>query len=50
MAMDHRRAGIGVALVLAVLAWAWWDGGRKPLRPIEEPIAVPANPVPESVR
>jgi hypothetical protein len=36
-----RRVGIGVLLVLTVLAWAWWDGGREPLRPIEQPISVP---------
>lgn len=40
-----RRVGMGVLLVLAVLAWAWWDAGREPLRPIERPI-----PVPEGVR
>lgn len=31
---------IGV-LVLALLGWAWLDGGREPLREITEPVAVP---------
>lgn len=46
--MRDRRAGIGPRLVLglaltalAVLVWAWWDGGREPLRPIEQPVPVP---------
>jgi hypothetical protein len=33
-------AGIA-AIVLLVLAYAWIDGGREPLRPISEPIPVP---------
>lgn len=33
-------AGIA-AIVLLVLAYAWIDGGREPLRPIAEPIPVP---------
>ena len=37
---------IVVALVLAaVLAWAWIDGGERPIRPIEEPV-----PLPETVK
>lgn len=28
-------------IVLAILAWAWWDGGKEPLRPIEHEIPVP---------
>lgn len=39
--------GIAVVLVLAVLAWAWWDGGREPLRPIEQPLALPGQTPPE---
>ena len=31
------------ALVLAVLAYAWIDGGREPLRDIAVPVAVPAS-------
>lgn len=27
--------------LLALLAWAWIDGGREPTRMIEEPIALP---------
>lgn len=38
-----RWAGISVLLLLAVLAWAWWDGGREPLRPIEQAIPVPED-------
>lgn len=35
---------VGMALaVLAVIAWAWVDGGREPLHPIEVPIAVPES-------
>ena len=29
------------ALVAAVLAWAWADGGREPVSAIEAPVAVP---------
>ena len=29
------------AIVLLVLAYAWIDGGREPLRTITEPVAVP---------
>lgn len=29
------------AIVLAVLAFAWVDGGREPVRAIAEPVAVP---------
>lgn len=39
--MARRRVGIGVLLVVALLAWAWWDGGRESLRPIEQPIPAP---------
>jgi hypothetical protein len=35
----------GVAIVFLVLAYAWIDGGREPLRPISEPV-----PLPESVK
>jgi len=30
-----------VVLVLAVLVYAWIDGGKRPLRPIAEPVPVP---------
>lgn len=39
-----RRNWIVMALallVLAVLAYAWIDGGREPLREIAVPVAVP---------
>ena len=29
------------AAVLLLLIYAWIDGGRTPLRPISEPVAVP---------
>ncbi len=29
------------ALLLALLAFAWIDGGREPVRPIVQPIPVP---------
>ena len=32
-----------VAIVLAVLAWAWIDGGRQPVREIAIPVAVPES-------
>jgi hypothetical protein len=35
-------AGV-VAIVLLVLAYAWIDGGREPLRTISEPVAVPGG-------
>lgn len=35
---------MGIVLVLlATLLWAWWDGGREPLRPIEQQIPVPED-------
>jgi hypothetical protein len=30
-----------VAIVFLVLAYAWTDGGREPLRAISQPVAVP---------
>jgi len=32
---------VAAALVAVLLAWAWIDGGREPLRAIEEPVALP---------
>lgn len=46
MASGMRGRGImGVLalLVLAVLAYAWIDGGREPLHDIAVPVAVPAS-------
>jgi hypothetical protein len=37
------------AVVLLVLACAWIDGGREPLRQIAEPVPLPAS-APGSVR
>lgn len=31
---------LGLALV-GVVAWAWIDGGREPLREMAQPVAVP---------
>ncbi|WP_459786938.1 hypothetical protein [Alteriqipengyuania sp. 357] len=36
-----QRIAVGVLVVLLVLAWAWWDGGEEPLRPMSETIALP---------
>jgi len=42
MALEKRRIGwIAGAIVVALLAYAWIDGGEEPLRPIVEPVAVP---------
>jgi hypothetical protein len=39
--MTGKRMGWIVALVLALLVYAWIDGGEEPLRPIVEPVSVP---------
>jgi hypothetical protein len=42
-----RRTWLVVAImgiVIAVLAAAWLDGGRRPLRTISEPVPVPELP------
>lgn len=31
------------ALILALLVYAWIDGGREPLREIVQPVAVPES-------
>lgn len=36
-------AAVLIALVIAILAWAWVNGGREPLRPIVVPVAVPES-------
>jgi hypothetical protein len=33
-----------IAVVLAVVAYAWIDGGREPVRSISQPIPVPDLP------
>lgn len=33
--------GIVIVAAVAVLGWAWADGGREPLREIVQPVAVP---------
>lgn len=46
--MTYRKIALGLlALVFAVLAYAWFDGGEEPLRPLVQPIALPDS-VPES--
>ena len=40
MRWNRMLAGLA-ALVLALLALAWVDGGRVPLRELSEPVAVP---------
>ena len=37
----RRIAGVVVALIAALLVYAWIDGGEEPLRPIAEPVALP---------
>lgn len=32
-----------VGVVLAVLGWAWRDGGREPVHTIVQPVPVPEN-------
>jgi hypothetical protein len=44
--MSHsRRMALAALAILAValLAWAWADGGREPLHEIAEPVAVPES-------
>ncbi|WP_324260804.1 hypothetical protein U4960_11660 [Altererythrobacter sp. H2] len=39
---NSRRIGwTGAGLLLALLAYAWIDGGEQALRPIAQPVAVP---------
>lgn len=40
--MGRKDWVIGAVLVLsALLSWAWRDGGREPVRPLETPVALP---------
>lgn len=34
---------IGMVILLAVIAYAWIDGGREPLHEISVPVAVPGE-------
>jgi hypothetical protein len=44
LTMRLRKAWpIGLAILLSVLAWAWWDGGEQPLQPIRQPVELPEN-------
>ncbi|MBB3032682.1 hypothetical protein [Alteriqipengyuania lutimaris] len=36
-----RRIGAGALVILAVLVWAWWDGGEEPLRPVVQSVDLP---------
>ena len=33
--------GLAALAVVALLAWAWVDGGKLPLRAISEPVTIP---------
>ena len=41
--MRRNRLVIGLVAtaILALLVWAWVDGGREPLRDIVQPVPVP---------
>ncbi len=39
--MTGKRIGWILTALIALLVYAWIDGGEEPLRPIVEPIAVP---------
>lgn len=44
MTKPAQRWAAAVALaVLAVLVWAWWDGGEEPLRPIAQQVGLPES-------
>lgn len=36
-----RWIGAGALVVLAVVGWAWWDGGEEPVRPMAQTIDLP---------
>lgn len=40
MRRDWLLAG-GAIVVLALLGWAWNDGGERPLRPISQAVTLP---------
>lgn len=39
----RRRIGVGALAIIAILAWAWWDGGEQPMRPITQTIELPGT-------
>ena len=45
MAVDVRKswmiAGVGLALLCALLGWAWFDGGARPLSAQVQPAMLP---------
>lgn len=41
MTKSRRIGWAGAALLAALLAYAWINGGEQALRPIEQPVAVP---------
>lgn len=44
LTMPRRRIGwIAAALFGALILYAWIDGGEEPLRPIEQPVLLPAG-------
>lgn len=34
-------AKVAGLVLTALLGWAWHDGGREPVRPLEAPVALP---------
>lgn len=40
----RQRIGAGALVILAVLGWAWWDGGEEPMHPIAKQIDLPEAP------
>lgn len=41
---SHKLWLIGAGLLLALVAYAWVDGGREPVHEIAVPVAVPGEP------
>lgn len=42
MALRVRKGWqVVLAAVVALLGWAWWDGGELPQRLIAEPVTIP---------
>jgi len=39
----NRTVTVLLVVVVAIVLWAWIDGGRKPQRMIEEPVTLPGH-------
>lgn len=39
--VTRKHAVVAAGLVLALLLYAWVDGGKEPIRPISEPVPLP---------